>query len=175
MNIVEFFQLSSGKWFSHRTGHQLVSRQSDSGKSTLQIEFLDPVEAIVVDLCKQASLDPALAVGGLQTLWEVPDCAGKTITKLAILAAIADLTTPSAGTLLRKPDQPEAPPILSRYAIDDSDALTLTTATDLVYSEERLWFASPNLRLRTSLLKQADGYGTAYFYSEIRMGGAKPA
>jgi hypothetical protein len=43
-----------------------------------------------------------------------------------------------------------------------------------MYSEERLWFASPNLRLRTSILKRFGGFSMASFCSEIRMGGVQP-
>jgi hypothetical protein len=44
-----------------------------------------------------------------------------------------------------------------------------------MYSEERLWFASPNLRLRTSILKRFGGFSMASLSSEIRMGvGAAP-
>jgi len=53
----------------------------------------------------------------------------------------------------------------------DDDALTLMGESETLYSEERLWFASPNLRLRTSTIKQLDGFSTASFCSEIRMGG----
>jgi hypothetical protein len=39
-----------------------------------------------------------------------------------------------------------------------------------MYSEERLWFASPNLRLRTSILKRFGGFSMASLSSEIRLG-----
>ncbi|HEY9702550.1 MAG TPA: phycobiliprotein lyase, partial [Allocoleopsis sp.] len=38
----------------------------------------------------------------------------------------------------------------------------------------RLWFASPNLRLRTSILKRFGGFSMASFCSEIRLGVTKP-
>ena len=39
-----------------------------------------------------------------------------------------------------------------------------------MWSEERLWFASPNLRMRVSVLKRFGGFSMASFTSEIRMG-----
>jgi len=54
-------------------------------------------------------------------------------------------------------------------------ALTLVTEYETMSSEERLWFSSPNLRLRVSILKRFGGLSMASFTSEIRMGGATPS
>jgi hypothetical protein len=64
---------------------------------------------------------------------------------------------------------------LGQFAIGEDEALTLTTQHGETSSEERLWFASPNLRLRTSILKEANGFSATSFCSEIRMGVTKPA
>ena len=42
------------------------------------------------------------------------------------------------------------------------DVMTLITEDETMFSEERFWFASPNLRLRTSVLKRADGVSVAF-------------
>jgi len=44
MDIQEFFELSAGKWFSHRTSHHLAFKQSESGKSDITIEMLEDPE-----------------------------------------------------------------------------------------------------------------------------------
>jgi hypothetical protein len=57
----------------------------------------------------------------------------------------------------------------------EDGALTLTTEYETMWSEERLWFASPNLRMRVSVLKRFGGFSMASFTSEIRMGGSPAA
>jgi CpeS-like protein len=50
----------------------------------------------------------------------------------------------------------------------DDGAMTLITTYSETESEERFWFASPNLRLRASVLKRWGGFSMATFSSEIR-------
>ncbi|MFM7615570.1 MAG: phycobiliprotein lyase, partial [Synechococcales cyanobacterium] len=42
------------------------------------------------------------------------------------------------------------------------------------FSEERIWFASPNLRLRSTLVKTTDNTSLVSFASEIRLGVPQP-
>ena len=42
-------------------------------------------------------------------------------------------------------------------------------------TEERLWFASPNLRMRVSVIKRSGSFSVTSFISEIRMGGTSSA
>jgi hypothetical protein len=69
----------------------------------------------------------------------------------------------------------EKAPVAGRYKMGNDGALTLTTEYETMWSEERLWFASPNLRMRVSVLKRFGGFSMASFTSEIRMGGGSPA
>ena len=50
----------------------------------------------------------------------------------------------------------------------EDEALNLTLEVGDFLMEERIWFASENLRLRTSLIKGNNGYSRTAFYSEIR-------
>jgi hypothetical protein len=175
MDIVEFFELSTGKWFSQRTSHHLAFKQSEGGKSELQIELLDKTDAAVIQLCELYSMDPALALCGARVTWDgtmewdQEKHAGSTV-----LVPIADPDKAAAGKMLREMGYAEKAPVAGRYVMGGDDALTLITEYETMYSEERLWFASPNLRLRTSILKRFGGFSMASFCSEIRMGGAKP-
>lgn len=175
MDIVEFFQQSAGKWFSQRTSHHLAFKQSEGGKSDIQIEMLPSTDPAVVQLCETYEIDPTLALCGARVTWDgtmewdEEKHAGSTV-----LVPIADPENPNEGKLLREMGYAEKAPVAGRYRMGADDALTLITEYESMYSEERLWFASPNLRLRTSILKRFGGFSMASFCSEIRMGGAKP-
>jgi hypothetical protein len=175
MDIVEFFELSSGKWFSQRTSHHLAFKQTEGGKSDIQIEQLDKADPAVIQLCEQYEVDRALALCGARVTWngtmewDEEKHAGSTV-----LVPIADPEKPNEGKLLREMGYAEKASVAGRYSIGNDEALTLITEYETMYTEERLWFASPNLRLRTSILKRFGGFSMASFCSEIRMGVAKP-
>jgi CpeS-like protein len=171
MDIKDFFQMSAGKWFSHRTSHHLGLNQSESGKSDLHIELLENIDPAVVQICQQHQVKPELAVCGMRVTWE--GYMQRDPSKLkgsTVLVPIADLAQASAGQLLRKVNSGDKIPGASRYEIGTDAVLTLTIEDEILWSEERIWFASPNLRLRTSVVKHLDGFSLASFSSEIRMG-----
>jgi hypothetical protein len=87
-----------------------------------------------------------------------------------VLVPVPDSDKPNEGQLLREMGYAEKIPVAGRYIMGDDDTLTLITDYETMYSEERLSFASPNLRLRTSILKRAGEFSMASFASEIRMG-----
>ncbi|MGG6295801.1 phycobiliprotein lyase [Leptolyngbya sp. AN02str] len=174
MNITEFFEQSAGKWFSQRTSHHLAFKQAESGKSDIRIEMIDKDDPEVVKLCEQYEMDPALALCGARVTWDgTMEWDEEKHSGTAVLVPIADENNPNQGKLLRDMGYAEKAPVAGRYVMGDDGALTLITEYDTMYSEERLWFASPNLRLRSSILKRFGGFSMATFCSEIRMGGAK--
>ncbi|MBW4489594.1 MAG: phycobiliprotein lyase [Trichocoleus desertorum ATA4-8-CV12] len=175
MNIADFFQQSAGKWFSQRTSHHLAFKQSESGKSDIVIEMLPSNNPEVVKLCEQYEIDPGLALCGARVTWNgTMEWDEEKHTGSTVLVPIADLENPKEGKLLREMGYAEKAPVAGRYRMGDDEALTLITEYESMYSEERLWFASPNLRLRTSILKRFGGFSMATFCSEIRMGGTQP-
>ncbi len=48
----------------------------------------------------------------------------------------------------------EKMPVAGSYKMGNDGALTLITEYETMSSEERLWFASPNLRMRVGVLKR---------------------
>ncbi|HEY9622864.1 MAG TPA: phycobiliprotein lyase [Crinalium sp.] len=175
MDITEFFQQSCGKWFSQRTSHHLAFKQSESGKSDIRIEMVEKDNPEVIQLCEQYSVDPSLAICGARVSWDgTMEWDEEKHSGSTVLVAIADPEKPNEGKLLRDVGYAEKAPVAGRYVMGSDDALTLITEYETMYSEERLWFASPNLRLRTSILKRFGGFSMASFCSEIRMGGVQP-
>jgi hypothetical protein len=174
MDIVEFFQLSSGKWFSQRTSHHLAFKQSEGGKSDIVIEMLPNTEPEVIKLCEQYEIDPLLALCGARVIWDgTMEWDEEKHKGSTVLVPVADPEKASEGQLLREMGYAEKAPVAGRYKMGTDDALTLITEYESMYSEERLWFASPNLRLRTSILKRFGGFSMASFCSEIRLGVTK--
>jgi len=173
MNIEEFFDLSAGKWFSHRTSHHLALKQFEHSKSDIIIETLAVDHPEVIKLCQLYEIAPSSASSAARVTWngtEPEKSNGSTV-----LLSVPDADNPAQGKLLREIDSAEKTPVARRYKIDSDDALTLTTEHETMWSEERLWFASPNLRMRASILKYSGGFSTASFTTEIRMGGSPPA
>lgn len=176
MDITEFFQQSTGKWFSQRTSHHLAFKQTESGKSTIEISLLASDDPIVVKLCKDYQIDPSLALCGARVTWDgTMEWDKEKHEGSAVLVPIADPEKPNEGKLLRDMGYLEKVPVAGRYVMGDDNALTLITEYETMYSEERLWFASPNLRLRTSVMKRFGGFSMATLCSEIRLGVTTPA
>jgi len=178
MDIKEFFEQSAGKWFSQRTSHHLAFRQAENGKSNITIEMLGADDPEVVKLCEQYQIDPNLALCGARVTWDGMmewDEEKEKHSGSTVLVPVPDLDKPNEGQLLREMGYAEKAPVAGRYIMGSDDALTLITDYETMYSEERLWFASPNLRLRTSILKRFGGFSMASLSSEIRMGVTQPA
>jgi hypothetical protein len=172
MNIEEFFALSAGKWFSHRTSHHLAFKQSEDGKSDITIEMLAADHPEVVQLCQQYEINPQAASCGARVTWNgTMEWDEEKHTGSTVLVTIPDPHSPKEGKLLREMGYAEKAPVAGTYKMGDDDALTLVTEYETMWSEERLWFASPNLRMRVSILKRFGGFSMASFTSEIRTGG----
>lgn len=92
-----------------------------------------------------------------------------------VLVSVPDTDNPAQGKLLRQIVDAQKTPVPGRYQIDSDGALTLITEDETIKSEERLWFASPNLRMRVNVLKRSGGFSITSFTSEIRLAGFPPA
>lgn len=176
MNIEEFFELSSGKWFSHRTSNHLDPKESEGGKSDIVIETLPSDNSEVIKLCEKYQVEPTqenccikITWNGT-TEWDKEKKQGSTV-----LVAIPDRDNPSEGRLLREVGDVETTPVKGTYKLGSDDSLTLIMEYANIWSEERLWFASPNLRMRVATIKSSGDFSMASFTSEIRMGGSPSA
>jgi phycoerythrin-associated linker protein len=87
-----------------------------------------------------------------------------------ILVPIPDPENPSQGKLLRDQGYAETIPSVGHYHLTEDGTFILLTEYDRATAEEKIWFASPNIRFRVSLIKTSSGSGvvTASFSSEIR-------
>jgi hypothetical protein len=169
MDIKEFLNLTIGNWFSVRTSHNLAPDQVENSKSDLNIEMLPPEAEEVVSLAQQFKVDPKISLGGTKITWDNSVDWGKTKQKgFALIILVPDVDNPQTGNILRQVYSPGISPTKGRYLMGADDSLTLIIEDNNTFTEERLWFASPNLRLRTSVIKTNNEIKATNFYSEIR-------
>lgn len=170
MNLQKFLDLSAGKWFSQRTNYFLDENKSASSKADITIESIPADDQRAVELCQKHHLDSSLIVGGTVQSWDNSVDWGKTKqVGSATIVLISDPGSDTKGKLIR----PEDPQVCGYYALGEDEALTLTIKTDELHAEERQWFASDNLRIRTTVVKHSDGTQRTSFYSEIRRAAPK--
>lgn len=177
MDVMDFFRASSGRWFSQRNSHHLAMRRSEGGRSEIEITCLEPDSPEVIEICQLHKFAPERATGAALVVWKgTVDFDEDKHDGRAVLVPVPDEPGSTTGSMLRDVGYAEIEPVVGRYRMGDDDALTLITKYSETESEERLWFASPNLRLRASVLKRWGGFSMTTFCSEIRMGEvSKPA
>ena len=171
MNVMDFFRLSAGQWSSQRTTPHLPFRRAELGSSSISVEALEAEHPSVVEICQLHDVDPALAVGGAYVTWQGAmdwDKDDENHEGSTVFALVPDADGSSGGQLLRERGYAEIVPVIGRYEIDSEDGLLLITEYDTMSSIERFWFANPNLRLRTSVVKRFGGFSTASFCAESR-------
>ncbi|CDN16529.1 MAG: phycobiliprotein lyase [Richelia sp.] len=176
MNIEEFFELSAGKWFAHRTHKDLVGKISGEGKSELILESLPLDSPEVAKICQHYQIDAKQAACAAKFNWNDITKLNQKDTGSTVVVLIPNIDNPLEGKFLHQISEPiNFQSLPGRYKIGEDESLTLCVEVGDTYSEERLWFASPNLRMRVSISKRNNGFSTTSFTSEIRMGAAPPS
>ncbi|NEP18060.1 MAG: phycobiliprotein lyase [Leptolyngbya sp. SIO4C1] len=171
MEIVNFFEKLAGRWFSQRTTHDLSAQQSKAGQSNLEATFLAATAPPVQQLCEQLGVDASLALCGLEiTQTSTVDGNPQQRTGSALVVPLTP-ESDTAGELLRSGTG--VAPAKSRYSWE-AEIFTVSSEADDIRSEERWWFITDNLRMRTNILKRPDGFHLASFCSEIRLGVKRP-
>ena len=166
MQNVNFFKKQGGRWFSQRTTHYLKAGGSKAGKSDLEITYIDANDKAVIQLCDEANGFAADAIGGLKIAQKSTIVGGEARNQSTLLVAIS--TDESCGKLVSKPTD-TSPIQISEYRLEN-DVLTIITEANGLRAEERWWFITDKLRMRTNVLSDADGQTMASFCSEIRLG-----
>ncbi|NJR63982.1 MAG: phycobiliprotein lyase [Cyanobacteria bacterium CRU_2_1] len=172
MDVMEFFQLSTGTWRSQRTTHHLAFKRSEAGESKIQVEALLADDPRVIEICQIHEVDPKLAIGGAFVCWQGAmgwDRDDDNHEGSTVFTLIPDAEQSRQGTLLRERGYAEVVPVAGQYYMDDEGGLVLTTEYETMSSIERFWFASPSLRMRTSTVKRFGGFSTATFCTEFRI------
>lgn len=173
MTILEFLELNAGQWFSHRTSHHVSTTEQSGLKANLSIELLTVPTPDVVEICQRYHLDQN-QIYAAQTSWEsLPELLQKKLQAgNDLLVFVPTVSAPHSGTVYRKANLPQTS---SCYSLNSEDRLTLITQGDGLHVEESIWFESPNVRLRHSVVCQDGVASLISFASEIRRITAPPA
>jgi hypothetical protein len=186
MKITEFLNLNTGEWFSQRTNYHLHQQTAENSKANLTIELIEPEKPQIVQLCQENKLNRHLIVGSLQHSWDNSVDWGKPKQQgSALILFIPDDDCTEQGKIIQtitgKNSNINLGSYLLKRGLDFTEAdreefvpgssdyvLTLRMTTEQIEVQERLWFASDNLRLRTTIVKEATAIMQTFFYSEIR-------
>ncbi len=172
MAIEEFFTKSYGDWKSQRSSHNLAWGQFEAVTSEINIapRALDDPE--VLELCAANKVDAGDVALALGMEWEGEsdwDDDEDTVMKgSTVMAVVKD--SERTGRLLRSMGYAEEIPAVGKWEINDDGVFVLVTPYEAAAAEERIWFATDDLRMRVSQIRTSSGRGvvTASFSTEIR-------
>ena len=174
MDIDTFVARSLGKWRSQRSAHHLAFAHFEEIRSMIEIEPLAKDDEAVIALCKSQGFDAGAIASPFKMSWEgETDWDEDEVMKgQTILVPVPDQNNPNSGKLLRDKGYAETIPAAGEYVIQEDGTFVLKTGYDRAAAEEKIWFATDNLRFRVSLIKTSDGKGvtTSSFSSEVRTG-----
>lgn len=171
VDALQFFRLSCGRWRSRRSSHHLLHRRAEAGGSWIEVVELAASEPRLQAIAVLHGQDPAALVGGCRVRWSGSmawDRAGEAHEGESVFGLIPNDERGRAGLLLRDRGYAETAPVAGQFAMDERDALLLTTAYETMQSLERFSFAGPDVRLRTSTVQGLSN--TASFCIETRIG-----
>lgn len=170
MTVEEFFEKSNGDWKSQRSSHNLAWTQFEAVTSEIKIESRASSDAEVVDLCKQYDVNADDVLLSLAMSWEGESDwdDDEVMEGSTVMSVIKD--SPTKGRLLRSVGYAETIPAVGHWEMTPDGVFVLNTAYDAAAAEERIWFATPDLRMRVSQIRTSSGRGvvTASFSTEIR-------
>ncbi|HAN74429.1 MAG TPA: phycobiliprotein lyase, partial [Planktothrix sp. UBA8402] len=115
-------------------------------------------DAKVIQLCQQHHIDPTTISDGFRSTWDGTTEGNSEQQKgSAILVPIINPEHPQAGQLLQSQSSNPNQSLSGSYSFGEDEVLTIITESPNFYVEERLWYLIPNLRLRTSIVKNNTG------------------
>lgn len=174
MDIAKFVGQSIGRWRSQRSAHHLTFSHFEAVRSTIDIVGLPADSAEVIDLCQAHNIAPQQAVAPFRMSWkgesDWDEDNPEVLEGTTVLVPIPDAQDPNRGQLLRDRGYAEEMAAVGEYRFTEDGTFVLLTQYDRAIAEEKIWFVSPTLRFRVSLIKTSAGSGvvTASFSSEIR-------
>ena len=174
MNIECFIHKSLGEWKSMRSGHSLAFQEFEEIRSKIKINTASRNDSRVIKLLKDNLITNNERKKAFLISWETKSEWGDENRKEqtsgeSILIPLEISKT--EGKLIRSVGYAEAMPVISTYRLIDDGTLIIYSNYTHIYTEERIWFISNNLRSRSSVTRAIDSSAilqTSYA-SEIRL------
>jgi phycoerythrin-associated linker protein len=173
MTIEEFFLKSVGEWNSMRSGHSLAFQEFEEIRSKIKIVPSERNDSRVIKFLKDNLITTNAINKAFLINWEAKsewgdDSKKENSSGESILVPIEISET--EGKIIRSVGYTEAVQVVSLYKILNDGTLIIYSDYSHIYTEERIWFISSNLRSRSSVTRAIDSSAilqTSYA-SEIR-------
>ena len=174
MQIEKFFLKSVGEWNSMRSGHSLAFQEFDEIRSKIKINSASINDSRVIKLLKDNFITDNEQKKAFLISWETKSewsdekQKGQSSGESILIPLEISKTE---GKLIRSVGYSEEIPIISTYRLLDDGTLIIYSNYNYIYTEERIWFISNNLRSRSSVTRAIDSSAilqTSYA-SEIRL------
>ena len=155
MNIEQFVTLSQGEWRSMRSGHSLAFKQFEEILSTIKIEIISTEDPTIKSMLKASkyrksdSIMPFKISWSAESDWDINQDA-KSNKGECYLIPIPNSS--SEGKLIRSLGYAEKVASLAKYKFLNDGTFLLKTEYEHTFIEERIWFASSNVRCRSSII-----------------------
>tara|TARA_Y100001968_G_scaffold120363_1_gene109604 strand:- start:1021 stop:1554 length:534 start_codon:yes stop_codon:yes gene_type:complete len=174
MEIEQFFLNSVGEWNSMRSVHSLAFQEFEEIRSKIKLIPAKSNDCRVIKLLKDNLITNKDEKKAFLISWKAKsewedENHHENSTGESILIPLEISKT--EGKLIRSVGYTENIPIISSYKILDDGTLIVYSSYNQIYTEERIWFVSNNLRSRSSVTREIDSLAilqTSYA-SEIRL------
>ncbi len=173
MKIEQFIALSEGEWTSMRSSHSLAFKQFEQVVSKLRIKALLGEDTRVIELLKSENIKDIKPVRPCLMEWQAESDWGSLNNDDKSSGSCILIPLPQSNTngmIIRSVGYTEKIRVLSLYTILEDGTVKFVSHYDQSICEERIWFASDNLRCRSSVLRTSKGKGILQttYASEIR-------
>ncbi len=175
MKIEQFVAQSEGEWKSMRSSHSLAFQQFEQVISRIKIKLLNTNDSKVLDLLYESNYSEMEVVMPFSIEWEAEsdwseeeELGDKATSGSSIFVPIP--SSSEEGVILRNLGYAESIQAKSNYHFMPNDSLMLNTEYEKTIAEEQIWFASKNVRFRSSVVRISgtEGVLQASFASEIK-------
>jgi len=174
MNIEKFFLKSVGEWNSMRSSHTLAFQEFEEIRSRIKITPTKRNDSRVIKLLKDNLITNNEENKGYLISWEAKseweeENQKRNSSGDSILIPIE--LSKTEGKIIRSVGYTEDIQVISLYKLLEDGSLIINSSYNHIFTEERIWFVSKNLRSRSSVTRAINSLAilqTSYA-SEIRL------